>query len=257
MMSHLFFFFCFSSLPSGFEENLEVQGELILQDSFQVWDPRSLIRKGRDRHLFLFEFSLVFSKEIKDSAGRTKYQYKNRLLVSVLCHFFVMFMVKCSRCAASGQWPTDLWCFICSFSLCLHLKQLCFPHMSLLHLSYFLDILQTSELGVTEHIEGDPCKFALWAGRTPSSDNKTVLKVLFNWNKGCCLCCVYVLSVWWLFYLCSIRRPAWKPNRSGLRTSGRWSRRGWLTWRGRWRSLFISRKHQRWPNRGITPRGNW
>lgn len=68
---------------SGFEENLEVQGELILQDSFQVWDPRSLIRKGRDRHLFLFEFSLVFSKEIKDSAGRTKYQYKNRLLVGV------------------------------------------------------------------------------------------------------------------------------------------------------------------------------
>lgn len=30
---------------------------------------------------------------------------------------------------------------------------------------------------MTEHIEGDPCKFALWAGRTPSSDNKTVLKV--------------------------------------------------------------------------------
>uniref|UniRef100_A0A7N8YJV2 non-specific serine/threonine protein kinase n=1 Tax=Mastacembelus armatus TaxID=205130 RepID=A0A7N8YJV2_9TELE len=103
------------AMLEGFEENLEVQGELILQDSFQVWDPRSLIRKGRDRHLFLFEFSLVFSKEIKDSAGRTKYQYKNRLL--------------------------------------------------------------TSELGVTEHIEGDPCKFALWAGRTPSSDNKTVLKV--------------------------------------------------------------------------------
>ncbi|KAM9341804.1 kalirin [Pholidichthys leucotaenia] len=102
------------AMLEGFEENLEVQGELILQDCFQVWDPRSLIRKGRDRHLFLFEFSLVFSKEIKDSAGRTKYQYKNRLL--------------------------------------------------------------TSELGVTEHIEGDPCKFALWAGRTPSSDNKTVLK---------------------------------------------------------------------------------
>ncbi|XP_035770529.1 kalirin-like [Neolamprologus brichardi] len=72
------------AMLEGFEENLEVQGELILQDSFQVWDPRSLIRKGRDRHLFLFEFSLVFSKEIKDSAGRTKYQYKNRLLTSEL-----------------------------------------------------------------------------------------------------------------------------------------------------------------------------
>lgn len=41
----------------------------------------------------------------------------------------------------------------------------------------FFLCLQTSELGVTEHVEGDPCKFALWVGRTPSSDNKTVLKV--------------------------------------------------------------------------------
>uniref|UniRef100_A0A8C2J521 non-specific serine/threonine protein kinase n=1 Tax=Cyprinus carpio TaxID=7962 RepID=A0A8C2J521_CYPCA len=102
------------SMLEGFDENLDVQGELILQDTFQVWDPKSLIRKGRDRHLFLFEISLVFSKEIKDSAGRSKYIYKNKLL--------------------------------------------------------------TSELGVTEHVEGDPCKFALWVGRTPSSDNKTVLK---------------------------------------------------------------------------------
>uniref|UniRef100_A0A9J8BSK0 Kalirin RhoGEF kinase a n=1 Tax=Cyprinus carpio carpio TaxID=630221 RepID=A0A9J8BSK0_CYPCA len=102
------------SMLEGFDENLAVQGELILQDTFQVWDPKSLIRKGRDRHLFLFEISLVFSKEMKDSSGRTKYVYKTKLL--------------------------------------------------------------TSELGVTEHIEGDPCKFALWAGRTPTSDNKTVLK---------------------------------------------------------------------------------
>lgn len=36
---------------------------------------------------------------------------------------------------------------------------------------------QTSELGVTEHVEGDPCKFALWVGRTPTNDNKIVLKV--------------------------------------------------------------------------------
>ncbi|KAM4602116.1 kalirin-like [Polymixia lowei] len=102
------------SMLEGLEEGLEVQGELLLQDSFLVWEPKSLIRKGRDRHLFLFELSLIFSKEIKDSSGRTKYLYKNRL--------------------------------------------------------------RTSELGVTEHIEGDPCKFALWVGRTPTSDNKTVLK---------------------------------------------------------------------------------
>lgn len=60
-----------------------MQGELFIQDTFQVWDPKSLIRKGRDRHLFLFEISLVFSKEIKDSAGRTKYAFKNKLLVGL------------------------------------------------------------------------------------------------------------------------------------------------------------------------------
>ncbi|MEQ2158798.1 hypothetical protein GOODEAATRI_016042, partial [Goodea atripinnis] len=51
------------SMLEGFDENIESQGELILQDSFQVWDPKTLIRKGRERHLFLFEMSLVFSKE--------------------------------------------------------------------------------------------------------------------------------------------------------------------------------------------------
>ena len=72
-----------SSGPSaGFDENIESQGELILQDSFQVWDPKTLIRKGRERHLFLFEMALVFSKEVKDSNGRSKYLYKSKLFVS-------------------------------------------------------------------------------------------------------------------------------------------------------------------------------
>lgn len=67
----------------GFDENIESQGELILQESFQVWDPKTLIRKGRERHLFLFEMSLVFSKEVKDSNGRSKYIYKSKLFVRV------------------------------------------------------------------------------------------------------------------------------------------------------------------------------
>lgn len=77
--SFLFFFFRFV----GFDENIESQGELILQESFQVWDPKTLIRKGRERHLFLFEMSLVFSKEVKDSSGRSKYLYKSKLFVSI------------------------------------------------------------------------------------------------------------------------------------------------------------------------------
>ncbi|XP_070570002.1 kalirin-like isoform X4 [Ptychodera flava] len=103
------------SLLDGFDENLEAQGEVILQDSFQVWDPKQIIRKGRDRHIFLFEMLVVFSKEAKDSNGKSKYIYKSKL--------------------------------------------------------------NTSDLGITEHIEGDSCKFALWTGRQPTSDNKIVLKV--------------------------------------------------------------------------------
>ncbi|XP_051527163.1 triple functional domain protein-like isoform X3 [Myxocyprinus asiaticus] len=109
------------SMLEGFDENIESQGELILQEAFQVWDPKTLIRKGRERHLFLFEMSLLFSKEVKDSNGRSKYLYKSKLF--------------------------------------------------------------TSELGVTEHVEGDPCKFALWVGRTPTSDNKIVLKASSIENK--------------------------------------------------------------------------
>lgn len=84
----LLHFFSLSPLPpTGFDGNIDSQGELILQESFQVWDPKTLIRKGRDRHLFLFEMSLVFSKEVKDSNGRSKYLYKSKLFVShVLPH---------------------------------------------------------------------------------------------------------------------------------------------------------------------------
>ncbi|XP_074654482.1 kalirin-like isoform X2 [Tubulanus polymorphus] len=45
-----------------------------------------------------------------------------------------------------------------------------------MHLS-MLEGLETNEIGITEHIEGDPCKFALWTGSiVPSNDFKLVLK---------------------------------------------------------------------------------
>ncbi|XP_059472379.1 kalirin isoform X2 [Neocloeon triangulifer] len=103
------------SLLEGCDVSIDKLGEVILQDTFQVWDPRQLIRKGRERHLFLFELYLLFSKEVKDSNGRAKYIYKHKIM--------------------------------------------------------------TSEAGVTEHIEGDECKFAVWTGRAPMmSDQRIVLK---------------------------------------------------------------------------------
>ncbi|XP_052122184.1 kalirin isoform X6 [Frankliniella occidentalis] len=102
------------SLLEGCDKNLDSLGEVILQDTFHVWDPKQIIRKGRERHIFLFELYLLFSKEVKDSNGKAKYIYKNKLM--------------------------------------------------------------TSELGVTEHIEGDECKLAVWTGRAPISDYRIVLK---------------------------------------------------------------------------------
>ncbi|OXU29113.1 hypothetical protein TSAR_004897, partial [Trichomalopsis sarcophagae] len=102
------------SLLEGCDVRIDTLGDVVLQDPFTVWDPKQLIRKGRERHIFLFELYLLFSKEVKDSAGKVKYIYKSRLM--------------------------------------------------------------TSELGVTEHIEGDECKFAVWTGRAPTSDTRVVLR---------------------------------------------------------------------------------
>ena len=60
----------------------ESLGEVLVQEQFTVWDPKQLIKKGRERHLFLFEMCLLFSKEIKDSTGKSKYQYKFKMMVS-------------------------------------------------------------------------------------------------------------------------------------------------------------------------------
>ena len=43
------------------------------------------------------------------------------------------------------------------------------------------DILQTSDIGITEHVEGDECKFAVWTGHYngknhPDSQSKVSLK---------------------------------------------------------------------------------
>jgi hypothetical protein len=92
----------------------EALGDVLLQDKFQVWDSKQLIKKGKDRHVFLFETSIVFAKEIKDQRGKLKYAYKFKLM--------------------------------------------------------------TSEVNITEHMEGDSCKLAVWTGRAPLSDHRVIMK---------------------------------------------------------------------------------
>lgn len=92
----------------------EALGDVLLQDRFFVWDSKQLIKKAKERHVFLFETSLVFAKEVKDPKGKLKYAYKFKLM--------------------------------------------------------------TSEVNITEHMEGDACKLAVWTGRAPLSDHRVVLK---------------------------------------------------------------------------------
>jgi len=72
------------SMLDGCDLSNDTLGEVVLQDSFQIWDPKQLIRKAKDRHIFLFELYLVFSKELKDSNGKSKYIYKSRLMVRMI-----------------------------------------------------------------------------------------------------------------------------------------------------------------------------
>ncbi|XP_028171784.1 kalirin-like [Ostrinia furnacalis] len=103
------------SLLEGCDVPTDSLGEVVLQDSFHVWDLRQIIKKGRERRVFLFDLHLLLAKEVKDSHGKAKYIYKTKFM--------------------------------------------------------------TSELGVTEHIEGDECKFSVWTGRQPmASDCRIVLK---------------------------------------------------------------------------------
>lgn len=131
-------------------QDVDSLGDVLLQESFTVWDPRQIIKKGRDRHVFLFELCLVFCKRVTDQHGKVKYFYKSRLLVRL---------------------------------------QFTVSKKGGIRIRFF----QTSEINVTEHIEGDECKFALWTGRVPNGESRTVLKV----SLGPVISCM----VWHLLWL--------------------------------------------------------
>ncbi|XP_067937757.1 triple functional domain protein-like isoform X2 [Watersipora subatra] len=103
------------SMLEGIQEDLFALGEVLLQDKFTLWDPKKgILKKGRERQIFLFEECVVFAKENSES-GKIKYTYKTRLLIS--------------------------------------------------------------QISVTEHIEGDQCKFALWTGSVPTMcETKIILR---------------------------------------------------------------------------------
>ena len=85
------------------QDNMEALGEVLLQESFTVWDPKQLIKKGRDRRLFLFDMCLLVCKEVKDNAGKSKYLYKFKLMVGAVRAYGVVVMeVLCLMLVGCG-----------------------------------------------------------------------------------------------------------------------------------------------------------
>ncbi|XP_057707609.1 triple functional domain protein-like [Corythoichthys intestinalis] len=101
------------SMLEGFYNSIKTQGELLLQDSFKVWDSKIPFKMGKSRQLFLLEKSLVFCKVVKDDKGKSRYIYQRKLNIH--------------------------------------------------------------DIKLTEHLKGDPSKFALSLGR-PRTSSKIVLK---------------------------------------------------------------------------------
>jgi hypothetical protein len=72
------------SMLVGCDMPIQSFGEVILQDTFQVTEPKSLLRKTRERRVFLFEFYVVFAKEVRVESSQQKshYQFKNKVMLS-------------------------------------------------------------------------------------------------------------------------------------------------------------------------------
>ncbi|GAB0097511.1 uncharacterized protein DMENIID0001_131520 [Sergentomyia squamirostris] len=72
---------------TGFPADLSQQGELLLQDSFQVWtDSKKDLRlrlKTQQRHIFLYQKAMLFCKQAsKTGHNKSTYQYKHYVKMS-------------------------------------------------------------------------------------------------------------------------------------------------------------------------------
>ncbi|XP_057708128.1 triple functional domain protein-like [Corythoichthys intestinalis] len=70
------------SVLEGFDDSIESQVELLLQDCFKVWDSKIPFKMGKHRQLFLLKKSLVLCKVVKDDKGKSRYLYKRKLNIA-------------------------------------------------------------------------------------------------------------------------------------------------------------------------------
>lgn len=74
---------------TGFPADLTQQGELLLQDSFQVWTESKkdmrLRLKTQQRHIFLYQKAMLFCKQAsKTGHNKSTYQFKHYVKMSLI-----------------------------------------------------------------------------------------------------------------------------------------------------------------------------
>lgn len=114
-----------------------------------------VLSRSKERRVFLFEQTVIFSELLRKGSSNPGYQFKNSIKVRkslLLLHFL---LVRQSEWA--GFSSTDL--------ILTHL-----PPSSHLPLFFFVLLLfhlsalpQVSYLAMQDSVDGDPCKFVLWS----------------------------------------------------------------------------------------------
>jgi len=120
-----------------------------LQDNFQMFDSKSLLpsRKGRDRRVFLFELYIVFAKETKPDSSSFDSRSTSSSTASLAS------TNSSGSCGSRSRYA-------------------------------YKSKMLTAEIGITEHVDSDESKFAIWShghdsrGQSTSSvqENKIILK---------------------------------------------------------------------------------
>lgn len=130
-------------------------GDVILQESFQIFDPKSLIptRKRRERRVFLFELYIIFAKETKPDLSQVNNSTSN----------------GGGNSGANGNNVTGA-----SNNLAISSNP---NRVRYIYKNRYL----LAEIGLAETVEGDDCKFAIWSNGASTrglnvQENKIIMK---------------------------------------------------------------------------------
>jgi hypothetical protein len=75
-----------------------------------MWDAKLLRRKGKERHLFLFEQALLVTKEVKDVDGKVVYLYKYKLKVGITQSVNMPLFFQCLQTVENRVYSVEVDC---------------------------------------------------------------------------------------------------------------------------------------------------